>query len=90
MPGLGYTEMLLFGVIALMLFGAKLPEVARSLGGTYRELKKNVNEFQREFQGLERLDAPPPVSRPNYQADEPTPESSTKAPKFVPPTADDE
>ncbi|MFN9916363.1 MAG: twin-arginine translocase TatA/TatE family subunit, partial [Pirellulaceae bacterium] len=63
MPGLGYTEMLLFGMIALLLFGAKLPDCARSLGGTYRELRKSMNEFQREFQGLDRLDSPPPPRR---------------------------
>jgi sec-independent protein translocase protein TatA len=84
MPSLGYTEMIVFGMLALMLFGSKLPEVARSLGKTYRELTKSMNEFQREFQGMERLDAPPP---PRYQADEPT-ESTTTAPRFVPPPAD--
>ena len=83
MPGMGYTEMLLFGMIALMLFGAKLPEVARSLGGTYRELRKNMNEFQREFQGLDRLDAPPP--RPTYTEEEPA-DTTTNAPRFTPPT----
>ena len=31
--GNGTFEMLLFGVVALLLFGAKLPEVARNLGG---------------------------------------------------------
>ncbi len=45
--GLGYSEMFLFGVIALMLFGAKLPEVARNLGGSYRELRKHLNDFQK-------------------------------------------
>ncbi len=90
MPGLGYTEMLLFGMIALMLFGSKLPEVARSLGGTYRDLKKSVSDFQREFQDLDRLDAPSAPNRPSYQADEPLQESLTSAPKFVPPSDDDE
>lgn len=43
--GLGYQEMLLFGVIALMLFGSRLPEVARNFGRTYRELRRKVDEF---------------------------------------------
>jgi sec-independent protein translocase protein TatA len=85
MPGLGYTEMLLFGMIALLLFGAKLPDFARSLGGTYRELRKSMNEFQREFQGLDRLDSPPPPRR--FQ-DEESSEATTNAPRFIPPPED--
>jgi sec-independent protein translocase protein TatA len=44
--GLGYGEMLVVGFIALLLFGKKLPEVARSLG-------KGVTEFKKGIQGLE-------------------------------------
>ncbi len=51
--GIGTFEMLLFGVVALLLFGAKLPEVARNLGGTYRGLKRSVDDFKREFQAVE-------------------------------------
>ncbi len=90
MLGLGYSEMMLFGMIALLLFGSKLPEVARNLGGTYRELKKSVGEFQKEFQGLTNLDAPPP-SRSSYTPDEPVAsETKTTAAKFVPPPEDGE
>lgn len=85
MPGLGYTEMMLFGIIALMLFGSKLPEVARSLGGTYRQLRKSVDEFQREFQGLGNIDTPPP--RRTYVEEEPA-DSTTNAPRFTPPSDD--
>ena len=85
MPGLGYTEMMLFGIIALMLFGAKLPEVARSLGGTYRQLRKSVDDFQREFHSLGQLDTPSP--RKTYTEEEPT-ESTTNAPRFTPPSDD--
>ena len=85
MPGLGYTEMMLFGIIALMLFGSKLPEVARSLGGTYRQLRKSVDDFQKEFHGLGNLDAPPP--RATYTEEEPA-ETTTNAPRFTPPTDD--
>ena len=40
--GIGTGEMVLMGVVALMLFGSRLPEVARNLGGTYRQLKRSV------------------------------------------------
>jgi len=82
--GIGTFEMVAFGVLALMLFGAKLPEVARNLGGTYRSLKRNVDEFKREFQAVESYDAKP--RKPQVVEDVETVEST--APKFVPPEDD--
>ncbi len=78
------SELIFFGLIALMLFGAKLPDVARNLGGSYRELRKHLNEFQKEFQ-MDRYDPPP--KKPSITQDEPTATSS--APKFKPPSDDD-
>ncbi|MCC6512008.1 MAG: twin-arginine translocase TatA/TatE family subunit [Pirellulaceae bacterium] len=83
MFNLGPTELIFFGVIALMLFGRKLPEVARNLGGSYRELRKHLTDFQREFQGWDRPD-PRASSKPAWQAPEPE-KIETTAPKFVPP-----
>lgn len=82
--GIGTFEMVAFGVLALMLFGSRLPEVARNLGGTYRGLKRNVDEFKREFQAVEHYE---PKSKVARITDEPEPIEST-APKFVPPTDD--
>uniref|UniRef100_A0A7C2JYU4 Twin-arginine translocase TatA/TatE family subunit n=1 Tax=Schlesneria paludicola TaxID=360056 RepID=A0A7C2JYU4_9PLAN len=50
MPGL--PEMIVFGVIALLLFGKRLPDVARSLG-------QGIVEFKKGLRGDEppRLDA---------------------------------
>ena len=43
MLGLGYQELLLILVIALVLFGgSKLPELAKSLGKSMREFKNAV------------------------------------------------
>ncbi|MFN9346101.1 MAG: twin-arginine translocase TatA/TatE family subunit [Planctomycetota bacterium] len=78
--GIGTTEMVAFGVLALMLFGSKLPEVARNLGGTYRGLKRNVDEFKREFQAIETYE--PPKHHAKIQSDEPQIVESS-APKFV-------
>ena len=45
-PGLiglpGPMEMMIIGVIALLLFGKRLPEVARSLGKGFVEFKKGI------------------------------------------------
>ena len=85
---LGYTEMLLIGVIALMLFGSKLPDVARNFGGTYRDLRRKVDDFQREFRDWDR---PEPIaqSKPKFTPDE-VERIEPSAPKFTPPPAEEE
>lgn len=47
--GLGYGEMLVFGVVAVLLFGNRLPEVARSLGRSLTEFKQGMNGLQNEW-----------------------------------------
>ncbi|MDO8803731.1 MAG: twin-arginine translocase TatA/TatE family subunit [Elusimicrobiota bacterium] len=43
--GMDTPELLLIGLVGVLLFGTKkLPELARSLGQTVRELKKGVKE----------------------------------------------
>ena len=44
--GIGPQEMLFFGIIALLLFGKRLPEVSRNLG-------KGLTEFKKGMRGIE-------------------------------------
>ena len=44
MFGLGLPELLIVLVVALLLFGNRLPSVARSLGRSMVEFKKGMNE----------------------------------------------
>ena len=49
MFGLGYQELLLILVIVMILFGAnRLPDLARSLGSSFKEFKKGVAEVKDE------------------------------------------
>lgn len=44
--GLGTTELLIVGAIVVVLFGNRLPSVARSLGRSIVEFKKGTNDTE--------------------------------------------
>jgi sec-independent protein translocase protein TatA len=47
MPNLGFSEILLILVIALLVFGAKrLPEMGASMGKGIREFKRSLKEVE--------------------------------------------
>lgn len=49
MFGVGPPEMIVIGIVALMLFGKRLPEVARSLGKGLAEFKKGMSGIEDDF-----------------------------------------
>jgi TatA/E family protein of Tat protein translocase len=49
MMGLSAVHMLIFGIVAILLFGNRLPSVARSLARSLVEFKKGMNELESEF-----------------------------------------
>jgi len=46
---LGLPEYAVIGIFALLLFGKRLPEVARSLGKSFVEFKRGLQGAQDEF-----------------------------------------
>ena len=82
----GLPEMLIVGVVALLLFGKRLPEVARSLGRSMVEFKKGMSSIEHEVDATkQRVDeiADAEVEAERSRSDEPA------APKFEPPPADE-
>ena len=47
-PGFGEILMILF--VALLVFGGKLPEVARKMGRNVADLKQNVESLRKEIE----------------------------------------
>ena len=84
MFGLSPVELMVVGVVAILLFGSKLPEVARSLGGSYREFRKGLSEFQNQMR-IDDLNRPAPPKKPRVEEEDEEAYARPSAPKFVPP-----
>lgn len=77
----GPFELMIIGVIALLLFGKRLPEVARSLGKGIVEFKKGVRGIEDEVD--ESVHRREPARRPEPHTDT----QEVTAPKFEPPSS---
>ncbi len=69
-------HMLIFGIIALLLFGKRLPEVGRSLGKGIAEFKKGLHDVGEELNKEE-----PPPERTKLRA----PDADYDAGRRLPP-----
>jgi sec-independent protein translocase protein TatA len=79
MFGIGTQELLIFGVIAVLLFGSRLPSVARSLGKSIVEFKKGMNDLENEVKTSVYSE---PTARVGYSD-----HSEPAGPRFEPPKA---
>jgi len=89
--GIGLPEMVMIGVIAVLLFGKRLPEVARSLGKSYQEFRSGLSEIQTSVGSVTELidvdvDESPFPSSSSSENDENGGVDAATAPKFEPPT----
>jgi sec-independent protein translocase protein TatA len=85
--GMGFSEMALLGMVAVLLFGKNLPDVAKKLGGSYQQFRKGLSEFQSTIDISGEIDrAGTKSSRPRY--DDYDDYEEVAAPKFTPPPAE--
>jgi sec-independent protein translocase protein TatA len=76
------VTLLILGVLAVLLFGERLPEVARSIGKGFMEFKKGVGSIQDELRNA--IDSAV-TTTPPIQHSEPEIREEATAPKFEPP-----
>jgi len=72
---LGPTEIILILIVAVILFGGRLPDVARTLGKGFFEFKRNLKDLQDD---IYRQDLNPPSRLPKPYYTEP---EETEAPE---------
>ncbi len=80
----GGPELLIVLFIALMLFGKKLPEVARNMGKGLTEFKKGIRGVEDEVHSATSYQSEPTAERPMPEDDL----ENVTAPKFTPPKFD--
>jgi TatA/E family protein of Tat protein translocase len=71
MFGLGFQEIIIILVVALLIIGPrKLPDLAKSLGKAFREFKHATDDIKQNFD-LDALtrEAPPPLSKKSSPTD---------------------
>ena len=82
----GLPELIIFGTIALLLFGKRLPEVTKSLGKGIVEFKKGVRGIEDEVSQSTYNSSAGASPTPRPAANEEV--SEVTAPKFEPPKFD--
>ncbi len=79
LPNIGMPEMVVVGIIMLLLFGRKLPEVGRSLGQGIVEFKRGLKDVTEDIQnetsssgsesgGAPKFDAANPPKNPDMMS----------------------
>ena len=79
-PTLGPGELMVVGLIAVLLFGSRLPSVARSMGKSFIEFKKGMRGIEDEVNEAIHSE---PASVSHYQ--ETDDQVAQQAPRFEPP-----
>lgn len=72
----GGIEWIIIALIALLIFGRKLPEVARSMGKSIVEFKKGIKDVKDDIAKESRLESSSTPKIEHQQEPAATPESS--------------
>jgi TatA/E family protein of Tat protein translocase len=77
---IGFQEMLVIGVLALLVFGpGKLPELGRMIGRALREFRRASDEFRSTVETNLHINDPDPIIPPATAPTEPVPVATSPA-----------
>ena len=89
MFGLSPMELVIVGVVAVLLFGSRLPDVLRSVGKSYREFRSGLSEFHSHVNLSDTMTSAPAKSYATKAAPrDPDDYEEATAPKFEPPPSE--
>jgi len=80
--------MLIVGVVAILLFGKRLPEVAKTAGKYYRDFRKSLTDLQSQVDFTDSFNSTPSPSKSKPRRVYADDYEEVSAPKFIPPAAD--
>ncbi|MCS5628130.1 MAG: twin-arginine translocase TatA/TatE family subunit [Planctomycetes bacterium] len=75
----GGSEIIIIGIIALLLFGSRLPKVARSMGKSIVEFKKGIKNVQEDIDDASDDPAPPADYDDSKESSPPPPEGGSSS-----------
>jgi sec-independent protein translocase protein TatA len=83
---IGYGELIILAMVAVILFGKKLPEVARSVGAAYNQFRRGLSELKSNIDvgDLDLRDEPKIEYEKRYDE-----KLEPSGPKFEPPPVDE-
>src|SRR5437762_2067062 len=85
MLGLSFQELFIIGVVAVLLFGKNLPDVAKKFGGMYRDFRKSLDDLRSQVDFTDTFNSAPARSKPRPSYSDFDDLDEISAPKFQPP-----
>ena len=87
MLGLSFQELFIVAIVAILLFGKNLPDVAKKFGGMYRDFRKSLDDLRSQVDFTDTFNSAPSKPRPRKTYSDFDDYDEISAPKFEPPPA---
>ena len=79
MFGLSFQELFIVGVVAILLFGKNLPDVAKKFGGMYRDFRKSLDDLRSQVDFTDTFNSAPSQAAAGPQDATATTTTSTRS-----------